>query len=121
MATTIVVENLPADMTEDGLEDVFAQVGTVQSVKIRQELLTLLNDHPQEYGVVEMALGVDAYRAINCFEGATFKDRKIHVKEAYPLLEKAKTAFEHIIDGHSLPNFNPRASFERWKDQLKDH
>jgi len=121
MATTIFVENLPSDITEDKLEDVFAQVGTVQSVKIRPELLTLFTDHPKEYGVVEMALGVDAYRAINCFEGATLKDRKIHVKEAYPLLERAKTAFEQITDGHPLSGFDPRASFERWKEQLKDH
>jgi len=121
MATTIFVENIPSDMTEDRLEDVFAQIGLVQSVKIRPELLTLLTDHPQDYGVVEMALEVDAYRAISCFEGATFTDRKIHVKEAYPLLERAKTVFEHITDGHPLSGFNPRASFERWKEQLKDH
>jgi RNA recognition motif-containing protein len=113
----ISVENLPADITEDGLKNVFTQMGEVQSVKIRTDLLTWRQGH----GIVDMTLEVDAYRAINCFDGATFKDRKIQVKEAYPLLEKAKNMFEHITDGHSLSNFNfnPRASFERWKEQYK--
>lgn len=121
MATTIFVENLPSDITEDGLKDVFAQMGEVQSVKIKPELLTLLSAHPQDYGIVQMTLEVDAYRAIHCFEGATFKDKKIRVKEAYPLLEKAKNMLEHITDGYQLSNFNPMASFERWKDQHKGH
>ena len=121
MATTIFVENLPSDITEDRLKDVFAQIGEVESVKIKSELLTLLSTHPQGYGIVEMALEVDAYRAIHCFEGATFKDRKIHVKEAYPLFEKAKNMFEHITDGYQLSDFNPMASFERWKHQHKGH
>lgn len=121
MATTIFVENLPSDITEDGLKDVFAQMGEVESVKIKPELLTLLSSHPQDYGIVEMALEVDAYRAINCFEGAAFKDRKIHVKEAYPLFAKAKNMFDHMTDGYQFSEFNPLASFERWKDQHKSH
>jgi len=112
----ISVENLPTDITEDRLKDVFSQIGEVQSVKLKTDLLTW---QPNGQGIVDMALEVDAYRAINCFEGASFKDRKIHVAEAYPLLEKAKNAFEHITDGHSLSNFSPLASFERWKEQLK--
>jgi len=112
----ISVENLPLDITEDRLKDVFSQIGEVQSVKLKTDLLTW---QPNGQGIVDMALEVDAYRAINCFEGASFKDRKIHVSEAYPLLEKAKNAFEHITDGHSLSNFSPLASFERWKEQLK--
>jgi RNA recognition motif-containing protein len=114
----ISVENLPADITEDSLEGVFAQMGEVQSVKIKTDLLTW---RPNGQGIVDMTLEVDAYRAINCFEGATFKNRKIHVKEAYPLLEKAKNVIEHITDGHSLSDFNPLASFERWKEQHEDH
>jgi RNA recognition motif-containing protein len=114
----ITVENLPADITEEGLKEVFGQIGEVQSVKLKTDLFTW---QPNGQGIVDMALEVDAYRAINCFEGASFKDRKIHVREAYPLLEKAKIAFEHITDGHALTNFNPLTSFERWKDQLKEH
>lgn len=118
MATILVVENLPSGITEDRLKDVFAQMGEVESVKIKTELLSR---QPKEYGIVEMTLEVDAYRAINCFEGATFKDRKIHVKEAFPLLEKAKSMFEHMTDGYTLSGFKPLATFERWKEQHKGH
>jgi RNA recognition motif-containing protein len=114
----ISVENLPADITEERLKDVFGQIGDVQSVKLKTDLLTW---QPSGQGIVDMTLEVDAYRAINCFEGATFKNRKIHVTEAYPLLEKAKNVFEHITDGHSLSDFKPLASFERWKEQLRHH
>lgn len=114
----ISVENLPADMTEDRLKDVFGQIGEVQSVKLKNDLLTW---QPKGQGIVDMTLEVDAYRAINCFENAAFKDKRIHVKEAYPLLEKAKNMFEHITDGHSLPNFDLLASFDRWKEQRKEH
>lgn len=110
----ISVENLPADITEDNLEGVFSQMGEVQSVKIKTDLLPW---RPSGHGIVDMTLEVDAYRAINCFEGATFKDRKIHVKETYPLLERAKNVIERITDGHSLSDFNPLTSFERWKEQ----
>ena len=114
----ISVENLPADITEEGLKDVFSQMGEVQSVKLKTDLLTW---QPNGQGIVDMTLEVDAYRAINCFEGAAFKDRKIHVTEAYPMYEMAKNAFEHITDGYSLSDFNPITSFERWKEQLKEH
>jgi len=114
----ISIENLPTDITEERLRDVFGQIGEVQSVKLKTDLLTW---RPNGQGIVDMALEVDAYRAINCFEGATFKDRKIHVRETYPLLEKAKIALEHITDGHSLSDFKPLAGFERLKEQWKDH
>jgi ELAV like protein 2/3/4 len=114
----ISVENLPTDITEDRLKDVFGQVGEVQSVKLKTDLLTW---QPNGNGIVDMTLEVDAYRAISCFEGALFKDRKIRVKEAYPLFEKAKNALEHFTDGQSLSNFKPLANFERWREQLKSH
>ena len=101
MASKIYVENLPADLTEQGLKDIFAQIGDVQAVKIETDLLT---KRSKGRGVVEMSLDVDAYRAVNCFEGATIKDRKIHLKEAKPLLERAKNIFAHgiALQGMSL-------------------
>ncbi len=114
----ISVENLPADITEERLKDVFGQMGEVQSVKLKTGLLTW---QPNGQGIVDMTLEVDAYRAINCFEGAAFRDKRIHVRETYPILEKAKNLFEHITDGHSLSDFKPLAGLERWKEQWKDH
>jgi RNA recognition motif-containing protein len=86
MAIKILVENLPSDITEDRLMDVFSQIGSVESVKIQTDLLT---HRPKGSGYVEMSLDVDAYRAVNCFNGATFKDRKIYVQVAKPFYERA--------------------------------
>jgi len=87
MTTRVYVGNLPCDITEEMLKDVFTQVGAVEAVKIQTDLLTLLT---RCSGTVVMSLDVDAYRAVNCFNGATFMDRKIHVEEAKPFYEKAK-------------------------------
>ncbi len=86
MAIKILVENLPPDVTEDRLMDVFSQVGAVESVKIQMDLLT---HRPKGSGYIEMSLDVDAYRAVNCFNGATFKNRKIYVRVAKPFYERA--------------------------------
>ncbi|MGE5172765.1 MAG: RNA recognition motif domain-containing protein [Betaproteobacteria bacterium] len=87
MATKIFVENLPFDITEDMLKDIFAQIGDVESVKIQTDLIT---HRPKGSGYVEMSLDVDAYRAVHCFNGATLKDKKIYLKEAKPFYERAK-------------------------------
>jgi RNA recognition motif-containing protein len=116
MATVLYVENVPSDITREALEVVFAQFGEVRSVRIKNDLRTILTDHPAVYGVVEMELEIDAYRAINCFSGATFGNRKILVKEAYPLFEKTKNVFEHFRDSYALTGFKPLAAFNRWKD-----
>ena len=121
MAVKIYVENLPSDITESRLRDVFGQIGDVQSVKIKTELRTLLTSDPKGYGIVDMTLDVDAYRAISCFEGATFKNRKIHVKEAYPLLEKAKTMFDQLTDGYTRSGFSPLAALTRLREQYKNN
>jgi RNA recognition motif-containing protein len=121
MAIKIYVENLPADISEDRLKDIFTQIGEVQSVRVKPDLLTLLTDHPTGSGIVEMTLDVDSYRAVHCFEGATFKDRKIHLEEVKPLLDKAKDMFDHLAEGHTLPTFNPMAALDRWKAQHKNH
>jgi RNA recognition motif-containing protein len=87
MATKIHIENLPCDISEERLRDIFAQIGSVESVKLETDLITR---RPKCAGYVEMSLDVDAFRAVNCFNGATFKDRKIHVEEAKPFYEWAK-------------------------------
>jgi len=97
MATKIRVDNLSCDITEDTLKDVFSQVGSVESVKIQADRLTW---HPKCSGFVEMSLDVDAYRAVNCFNGATFNDKKIELTEDKPLYERAKDVFLHQV--HTL-------------------
>jgi RNA recognition motif-containing protein len=90
----IIVDNLPADVTEDRLKSFFDQIGTVESVKIKTALLTR---RPSGSGYVDMTLDVDAYRAINCLNNAPFKDRRISLTEAQPLFEQAKHFLKHTV------------------------
>ena len=103
MVTKVRIENLPSDITEERLKDIFSQIGDVQSVTIKTDLLT---GRPKGYGFVEMSLDVDAYRAVNILDGTTFKDKRIHLKEEKPLIEKAKKILTQITtrDEGSLGN-----------------
>lgn len=94
MGMRIIVENLPHDITEEGLENIFGQIGAVESVRIKTEFLSR---HPKASGYVEMSLDVDAFRAINCFNGASIKNRKVSLKQAQPLLEQAKQIIKHTL------------------------
>jgi RNA recognition motif-containing protein len=86
MGRKIIVENLPADITEKRLMDIFSQIGSVEAVKIQTDLLTR---RPRGSGYVKMSLDLDAYRAVNCLNGATFRDREIYVQEAKTFYERA--------------------------------
>jgi cold-inducible RNA-binding protein len=90
----IIVENLPSDITEESLNNIFSQIGAVESVRIKTDILSR---RPKGSGYVEMCLDVDAFRAINCFNGASFKDKKIILKEARPLVEQARHILKHAI------------------------
>lgn len=97
MSKRIYVENLPPDITPERLKNIFDQIGEVQSVRIKTDYLTM---RPKCSGVVDMALEVDAYRAVNCFEGAEFKNGKIHLKEEDPRMEKARHVLTDISDSY---------------------
>jgi RNA recognition motif-containing protein len=97
MPKRIYVENLPPDITAERLKSIFDQIWEVQSVRIKTDFLTI---RPKCSGIVDMALDVDAYRAVNCFEGATFKNGVIHLKEEDPLMEKARTILTDIAEGY---------------------
>ena len=93
MVTKVRIENLSPDITEERLKDIFSQIGDVQSVTVKTDLLT---GRPKGYGFVEMSLDVDAYRAVNILDGTTFKDKRIHLKEEKPLIERAKEILNQI-------------------------
>jgi RNA recognition motif-containing protein len=97
MSKRFYVENLPPDITPEKLRNIFDQIGDVQSVRIKTDYLTM---RPKCSGVVDMALEVDAYRAVNCFEGAEFKNGKIHLKEEDPRMEKARHVLTDLSDSY---------------------
>jgi RNA recognition motif-containing protein len=108
MASRISVENLPPGITEERLRDIFSQIGEVQSVRIQTDLIT---HRPTGRGFVEMSLDVDAYRAVDFFEGATMVDRKIHLVEDIPLFDRAKDIITHAI-------LQQRLNLTRWRGKL---
>jgi RNA recognition motif-containing protein len=69
------VENLPSNITSVALKDIFIQIGDVQTVTLKMDSQSSLR------GFVEMFLDLDVYRAVNCFDKAIIKDRKIRLTE----------------------------------------
>ncbi len=81
MSKKLYVGNLSYQMTEEGLRDVFAAVGEVQSAKIVTDAAT---GRSRGFGFVEMANAEDADKAIATLNGTNVMDREINVSEARP-------------------------------------
>ncbi len=77
----IYVGNIPYSKTEEDLQDLFAQFGTVNSVKFVNDRET---GRFRGFGFVEMADGPCADEAISGLEGKDFDGRTLRVNEARP-------------------------------------
>ena len=86
MGTKLFVGNLSFDVTENDLQDLFAQAGTVNSVNVMQDRAT---GKPRGFGFVEMATEEDTTKAISMFHGKDFKGRTLTVNEARPREERS--------------------------------
>jgi len=78
MAKTIYVGNLPFSATEDEIRDLFAQHGTVHSVKLITDRET---GRPRGFGFVEMD-DAEADTAIEALNGTEMGDRALRVNQA---------------------------------------
>lgn len=85
MGTKLFVGNLSFDVTENDLQDLFAQAGTVNSVNVMQDRAT---GKPRGFGFVEMSNEDDTKKAISMFHGKDFKGRALTVNEARPREER---------------------------------
>ena len=81
MPSKLYVGNLPYAVTNDDLQDLFSQVGQVQSVAI---ITDKFSGQSKGFGFVEMANAEDASRAIQQFNDTELKGRNIKVNEAKP-------------------------------------
>ncbi len=84
MTKKIYVGNLPFDATEEGLGDLFAQFGQVESVKLITDRDT---GRPRGFGFVEMSEG--ATKAISALNETDFGGRNLKVNEARPREERS--------------------------------
>lgn len=81
MAKNLFVGSLPFSVTEDTLNQLFAQHGQVQSVNIIKDKYS---GQSRGFGFVEMSTDEEAKKAIEKLNGYNLEGRNILVKEALP-------------------------------------
>jgi RNA recognition motif-containing protein len=81
MNRKLFVGNLPFEATEDGIRDLFAQAGTVDSVRVMRDRAT---GQARGFAFVEMATDADAQAAIGQLNEQPFGGRTLTVNEARP-------------------------------------
>jgi len=81
MAKKLYVGNLPYKATEGDLEELFGEVGAVESVRIITDRET---GRARGFGFVEMANDDDAIKAIERFNQYELDGRALTVNEARP-------------------------------------
>ena len=81
MPSKLYVGNLAYAVANADLEELFSQVGQVNSVAV---IMDKVSGQSKGFGFVEMASGADASTAIQRFNNTELKGRNIKVSEAKP-------------------------------------
>jgi RNA recognition motif-containing protein len=81
MAKRLFVGSLPYDVTNNQLEELFAQAGKVDSAQVITDRYT---GQGKGFGFVEMSTEEEAQRAIQTLNGYSLNGRAIVVNEARP-------------------------------------
>ena len=102
MEKRLFVGNLPFSPTETELNEMFAQSGTVESVRL---ITDRSSGQSKGFGYVEMATEADAENAIRSWSGTRLEGRSIMVTEAKPQ-EPRQSGFagrknHHRFDGQN--------------------
>src|SRR5437763_15698697 len=82
MGKKLYVGNLPFGTTDESLQEIFAQAGSVESSKIITDRDT---GRSKGFGFVEMSTEAEAQEVINKFNGADYDGRPVTVNEAKPM------------------------------------
>ena len=81
MSIKLYVGNLPPEMTETELKDLFTEAGNVSSAKIITDRQT---GQPRGFGFVEMETKLEGQKAISMLNGKNIDGRTLTVNEARP-------------------------------------
>ncbi len=81
MGSKLYVGGLPYSATEPQLQDLFAQHGTVESVRVITDKFT---GQSRGFGFVEMSTSEEASTAITAVNGTQMDGRTLTVNEAKP-------------------------------------
>lgn len=84
-STKLFVGNLSYNTTENDLQDLFAQYGTVTEVNLMQDKFT---GRPRGFAFVTMGTKEEAEAAINALQGKSVDGRALTVNEARPREER---------------------------------
>jgi cold-inducible RNA-binding protein len=90
MATKLFVGNLSYDVTDEDLNSLFAQAGTVVSATV---IIDKFKNRSKGFGFVEMGSEAEAKTAIDTINDQELKGRKIFVNEARPREERPAGGF----------------------------
>ena len=85
MAKKLYVGGIPYTSTQEGLQELFAQCGNVESAIIIKDKMT---GRSKGFGFVEMATDEEAQKAIAELNGKEFDGRTITVNEARPMEQR---------------------------------
>ncbi|MFW5871109.1 MAG: RNA recognition motif domain-containing protein [Verrucomicrobiota bacterium] len=86
MSKRLYVGNLSFQTTEQELQDLFQEVGQVDSCNLITDKVT---GKSRGFGFVEMAVDEDGQKAIDEFDGKEVDGRTLKVNEARPRQERA--------------------------------
>ena len=87
MDMNIYVGNLSYGVTEDELQQLFVEYGSVVSANLIMDRDT---GNPKGFGFVEMENQADAEKAIKELDGSSIKGRSIKVNQARPRNDKSR-------------------------------
>jgi RNA recognition motif-containing protein len=90
MGRKLYVGNLPYEVGEADLEQLFATAGTVESVNVMRDMAT---GRARGFAFVEMATDDEAQRAISQLNAQPFNGRNLTVNEARPKPERSGGGF----------------------------
>jgi RNA recognition motif-containing protein len=86
MGRKLYVGNLPYEVGEAELQQLFAAAGTVESVNVMRDMAT---GRARGFAFVEMATDEEAQKAISQFNSYTMGGRNLTVNEARPKPERS--------------------------------
>jgi RNA recognition motif-containing protein len=93
---SIYVGNLSYDVTQDDLNAVFAEYGTVKRVQLPLDRET---GRPRGFGFVEMSTEAEETAAIEALDGAEWMGRDLRVNKAKPREERSNSGGSRGRDG----------------------
>jgi RNA recognition motif-containing protein len=85
MGRKLYVGNLPYEIGETELQDLFAQAGSVDSVRVMRDQAT---GRARGFAFVEMSTDEEAQQAISMMNGTQVGGRNLTVNEARPQAER---------------------------------